>query len=540
MDSDYSIVQSSNNINVNTEIHSNAYYKFMDDTKNQIQKIEDEYFVEETNYQNNLYDVIKEYEQEFENQRENCLNNYSTLKDEISEIENTYPEIDVGVFSGFFQNFEEFYLFFTRAKEILTKFMEINDEMQNMYYILNKKVFCIAALKDMNMKMSEEFAKKLEKYEKMEIDYKELLNSFNTLKNLSQNTVQADDYICTDREKLIEDLNEKIRVLTKENERLKASNTENEKKFENLKIFMKSSCVLRSKSQQTVNELQFKINQYENDNTNLQKMVNDLKDENEKLIIEKENLESQINSYLNKMNFNDENKEMDLETLLDKNTNENIKNNYQTNDVNLGYLLDDEEDSKNEITNKEDSQNKLKLNDNIESNNNGNVNEVNGIESNNNINNGNDINNADKENKQKRVNLRVLRKDIKNAVKDCMKNDPNLSFTNLERKKIHKIHKSGINKAYKLMFLKNKAKKNIDYLKQFFFLLFQSMKMNSNEISKFLNFDPEVLYSECKSQHVPYYKFQEWLNEKFPVDENKSIIRENFSTITGILCSHLI
>ena len=542
MDSDYKLFQSSNNNNnINTDIHSYAYYKFIDNTKNQIQKIEDEYYVEESSHQNNLYDLIKEYEQEFENQRENCLNNYSTLRDEISEIENNYPEIDIGVFSGFFQNFEEFYLFFSRAKEILGKFMEVNDDIQNLYYILEKKSFCIAALKDMNMKMSEEFAQKLEKYEKIEQDYKELLISFNNIKNITKNTIQTDDIICADSEKLIEQLNEKIDDLTKENTRLKISFSENEKKLENLKIFMKSSCVLRSKSQQSIDELQFKIMRYENDNMNLQKMLNDLRIENEKLILEKENLESQINSYLNKMNFNDENKRMDSDTLIAKNSNENLENNYKTNDVNLEYLLDEEEDDKNENNNKEDSSSKLNTNDNI-GNNNVNVNEDNRVGSNNNIDNGNGINtvnidNNNNANKQKRVSLRILRKNIKKGVKDVVKDDLNLSFNNLKHKK---IAKSGINKAYKLMFLKNRTKKNIDYLKQFFFLLFQSMKMNSNEISKFLNFDPEVLYTECKNQHVPYYKFQEWLNEKFPNDENKVTIKENFSTITGIFCTHLI
>ena len=83
---------------------------------------------------------------------------------------------------------------------------------------------------------------------------------------------------------------------------------------------------------------------------------------------------------------------------------------------------------------------------------------------------------------------------------------------------------------------------NINYFKQFFFLLFQSMKMNSNNIGNFLGYNPEILYNECKKEHVPFHKYQKWIERKLlkkEMNENSKKI-EDFSTITGVFCSSLI
>jgi hypothetical protein len=107
-----------------------------------------------------------------------------------------------------------------------------------------------------------------------------------------------------------------------------------------------------------------------------------------------------------------------------------------------------------------------------------------------------------------------------------------------------------INNAYNIMFKGRQFqyptrvinKDNHDYFKQFFFLLFQSMKMNSNNIGNFLGYNPEILYNECKKEHVPFHKYQKWIERKLlkkEMNENSKII-EDFSTITGIFCSSLI
>ena len=83
---------------------------------------------------------------------------------------------------------------------------------------------------------------------------------------------------------------------------------------------------------------------------------------------------------------------------------------------------------------------------------------------------------------------------------------------------------------------------NFDYFKQFFFLLFQSMKMNSERFEMFLGFDPETLYTQCRNEHVPFHKYQKWLEKQLLKKElsEKERKYEDFDTITGIFCSSFI
>ena len=109
---------------------------------------------------------------------------------------------------------------------------------------------------------------------------------------------------------------------------------------------------------------------------------------------------------------------------------------------------------------------------------------------------------------------------------------------------------NNINSAYDIMFKGKQfqfpsrvaTKQNFDYFKQFFFLLFQSMKMNSDKIGPFLGYDPEKLYAQCRSEHTPFHKYQKWLEKevlrKEIIESEKKY--EDFATITGIFCTSLI
>ena len=78
------------------------------------------------------------------------------------------------------------------------------------------------------------------------------------------------------------------------------------------------------------------------------------------------------------------------------------------------------------------------------------------------------------------------------------------------------------------MIKKNPAKKyNDDYYKQFFFLLFQTMKLNSESIEAFLVVDPENLYNQCKKEHIPFHKYEKWLNEHIEINVDNNAIRNN-------------
>ena len=128
--------------------------------------------------------------------------------------------------------------------------------------------------------------------------------------------------------------------------------------------------------------------------------------------------------------------------------------------------------------------------------------------------------------------------------------DYNLKKTFNPFNKFTEKKSDNINSAYNLMF-KGKQfqfatriakKENHDYFKQFFFLLFQSMKMNSENIGNFLGFNPEKLYNECRKEHIPFHKFQKWIEKKLLKKERIENIKkyEDFKTITGIFCSSLI
>jgi len=107
-----------------------------------------------------------------------------------------------------------------------------------------------------------------------------------------------------------------------------------------------------------------------------------------------------------------------------------------------------------------------------------------------------------------------------------------------------------INSAYNLMFkgrhfqypTRIAVKDNRDYFKQFFFLLFQSMKLNSDNIGNFLGYSPENLYNECRKEHIPFHKYQKWIEKKLLKKERLENEKkyEDFKTITGIFCSSLI
>ncbi len=78
-------------------------------------------------------------------------------------------------------------------------------------------------------------------------------------------------------------------------------------------------------------------------------------------------------------------------------------------------------------------------------------------------------------------------------------------------KKIKKLHTKKISNEYK----------------QFFLLLFQSLKLNNNYIEPFLLTNPEKLYNQCKIEHIPYYKYEKWIIKKLKLDKYEEINQEN-------------
>ena len=59
--------------------HSSGYYKFVNQFKNHLKKIENNFSEEELNPLTNHFNYINKCENEFEEQRENCLNCYKSV-----------------------------------------------------------------------------------------------------------------------------------------------------------------------------------------------------------------------------------------------------------------------------------------------------------------------------------------------------------------------------------------------------------------------------------------------------------------------------
>ena len=582
MDSDYKLFdlkeEKKEKEKKNKKDHSDGYYKFINQFRNHLKKIENEYDGEDNFSIENHFNFINKYENEFEEQRENCSNCYNTLKEQISLIENQVPGLDINVFNQFFQNFEEYYSFFKKSQEVLKKFSEFNDETQNLLYLYKRKNFCIDALKEFVDKLSVENADRIEQYEILKEKFKNITESYDKLYKIYQETKQSSDLKQYDninnKELMIKKLNEKIQDLNIENDRIKKMHFDCSRELEGLKMAVKVHYVLKSESDKYISELKFKMKKYEIDNKAFKEEIKQLKIENEKLNKDKEYLEEQININLetiNKISMNAELKnikDIKNDNLIDEREEKDNeeKDNSEISDFQgnaLGDLLMDCQsvatDDEHQIENGQ-----IKEDINIQSSSNKDNQEINFI------NNMNTYNTEDvcitiqkkqtSEKKDDSINENNKINDIIKKKEDIFKK-VSFNINNLRNKESKSKHRfqhaesvkikprskrsGNINSAYDIMFggpTRIDSRRNINYFKQFFFLLFQSMKMNSDKVELFLNYDPETLYNECRSEHTPFHKFENWIEKKLrrkEAIENEKLF-EDFTTISGIFCSALI
>ena len=590
MDSDYHLFESNNDKkdsekNKKQKDHSPAYYKFVNQFRNHLKKLENDNAGEDTNKLANHFNFINKYENEFEEQRENCINCYHAMKDQISLIEKSIPDFDVNVFNTFFQTFEEYYSFFDKALEVLKAFSQFNDEAQELYYICKRKNNYIDSLKDFFDKISVEYADKNEEYEDLRNKFKNLSESYDKLFKIYQESKSNDlkQYENIDnKELMIQQLNQKIQDLKIENDRYKSKYNESSKDLEALRMVLKFKYVLKAESEKNIEYLKFRIQKYETDNSTLKKYVKELQTENENLMKDKEFLEEQLNSNLNNMRSNEDksnyttlieeteekedndDKEIKEKKEEDKSSEKEVSDleEYQTG--NLGELLNDcEEIESEEVEKPEENKECNTTNDNTNTNININIEQKNENNQDDNKNENtklkdtlitvNEDKNKDKDkdkDQKKTVTFNINTEENKNKAKKKIKDSIRLRHCGSVKIRVKKGISGSINSAYNVMFQGKQfqfpsrvvAKKNVDYFKQFFFLLFQAMKINSDKVQLFLGFDPENLYNQCKSEHVPFHKYQKWLEAQLKKKEEINDERkyEDFATLTGIFCSSLI
>jgi len=584
MDSDYHLFESNNDKkgsekNKTKKDHSPAYYKFVNQFRNHLKKIENDNAGEDITKLENHFNYINKYENEFEEQRENCINCYHAMKEQISLMEKSIPNFDVNVFNTFFQTFEEYYSFFEKALEVLKTFSQFNDETQELYYICKRKNYYIDALKDFFDKISVEYADVNEEYENLREKLKNLTESYDKLYKVYQESKSNDlkQYENIDnKELMIQQLNQKIHDLKIENDRYKTKYNECSKDLEAMRMVLKFKYVLKAESEKNINYLKFRIQKFENDNSVLKKTVKELQNENESLIKDKEFLEEQINANLNNMRTNED--KSNYVTLIDENEEkeendekevkekkeEEKESDKEVSDLeeyqtgNLGELLNDceeveteeeqkPEDKKDSDTTNENTNAEQKNENNQDNNNNENNKQKDTLID---VNEGKDKDKDKDKNATKNVTFNIGTEQKKNLGKSKILDRLRLRHAGSVKIRVRKGLSGSVNSAYNVMFQGKQfqfpsrvvSKKNINYFKQFFFLLFQAMKINSDKVQLFLGFDPESLYNQCQSEHVPFHKYQHWLEKKLMKREqiNEERNYEDFATMTGIFCSSLI
>ena len=544
MDSDYHLLGTKDldkeEKKENKKEHETAYYRFVNRFKNHLKKIENNFTGDDLTPLKNHFNFINKCENELEEQRENCLNCYKALKEQITLIEKYIPNFDINIFNTFFQSFEEYYSFFQKTKEILETFSKYNDDTQNLYYICKRKNFCIEALKEFVDKISEEYADKIEQYDLLNKKFQELTESYNKLYKIyseSKNSEINKGGNIQNKDLIISKLNLKIQDLSIENDRINKKYLECSRELERLNMHLKFNFVSKAESENKINEYKYKLKHFENESIKIKEEIKSLRKENEKLIEQKEYFEGQINNELNNINNN--------ENILNNNDLIEEKGNEEEeieSCKNLENLIMNCEENETEEAPEENKEEKIEIN-NIDKKTENQI--IINKKDNNILENkisGSSINN-NKSSSLKAKSIRIKTNEHNSKEINLKKS---VNFNELKTKK-----SDDINSAYNIMFkgrhfqypTRIASKDYRDYFKQFFFLLFQSMKMNSdNNIEIFLGKNPEILYKQCKKEHIPFHKYQKWIEKKLlRIDLNNNYKKyEDFSTITGILCSSFI
>ena len=530
--------------------HSSGYFKFINRFKNHLKKIENNFSDDDIKPLTNYFNYINQCENDIEEQRENCQNCYAALKEQISMIEKYNPDFDINIFSQYFQIFEEYYSFFSKSKDILKTFSIYNDETQNLYYICKRKNDYIESLKEFVDKISEEYADKIEQYDILDNKFKELTESYEKLYRIyNENKKSEIDSLekIDNKTLMISKLNQKIQDLTLENDRINKKYLECSRELERINMHLKFNYVLKSDSENLINEYKYKMNHFENESIRIKQEMINIRKENEKLIEQKEYFENKINSELNNINFNNNNN--------DENNLENVLNNENDNLIEVNKNEEEEsersKDLQNLLMNCEEYESEEQIDEKKEQDEKDKDNNVSGENQKSiSININNKIVSKDSIlDKKEKENINEDNKFKKSKTIRFLTNEPNMKKSMNLKFKSKKT--DDINSAYNLMYKESKFlyktriannKNNVNYFKQFFFLLFQSMKLNSNNIGIFLGYSPEILYNECRKEHIPFHKYQKWIEKKLSNKEKIEISKkyEDFKTITGIFCSSLI
>ena len=472
---------------------------------------------EEEEHLINYFTFINNSSTKLEENRQSYFNKLSELK---SQIENTKAKsVDYLMFliSEFITLCDTYYASFEEQKKILVKFNELNDSAQNINFLYEKANYSNLYFKESNKKLLKQY----NKIQKENQNIRQILQEMNT----SQNKSIEENEIKNNTEK---EMKNKMKKVMEENIELKQRCSQILSESKIFKNYADEKFINEQENNKRMSTLINKLETYEDTIGKMQKKITQY--ENERQRANTENKEKDLRNRTISMNLRYENENM---INLDTNKSELSDNISIKQGINLEELLLNQ----NEFEDEE----KLSKNINISINN-----EINQIK-----------NNSEKKSERSDSVKRYNDYDI-DAEIDMGPNFLNLCpIKKLDKKKYKKeknsvnnnIYKSPFSKSQNSLIIKNKKYKNAksvinsgnnfskNYNKIFFFLLLKAIIINRNIKEFYKKHDFDILYEECQNDRIPFNLYEEWIMNKFKINDNNainSIINDCF------ICSSII
>ena len=456
----------------------------------------------------NYYSYIDECSTSIEESRQNYINNLEDLKSKTNELKSKNlkkNEYAITILEEYIKICDDYYSIFSKAKEILSKFNDLNDIAQDMQFSYQKSNNSASYFKEMYQKINKEIIKKIEENEQLRKKIKEM----NSIKKENENFINLNKQ--KNENKIMEksennksniEIKNKMDNLMEENKELKRKYSQIVTESQLFKDFVDQKYILKQESTKRMSCLLEKIDLYENKIDKLQNKINEI--ENAK--IEKSEI------------VNDE-----KENIINlENPKSYISDNSSIKDgINLEDLLDNnpeevEENQEEEIKNIKE-------------------------EKSNNSNNPPYYNEYDMDiNKNSIINLCPISKQYKKQKLNNIKiyKSP-VSYSSSQTNSIINMGKKKNAKSVYTSKIKKKDLKNSYRI--FFFLLLRSIIINYEILQNFQKSDFQNLFEECEKEKIPFNQYYNWIIKRININENdKNKYEDEPSIIDGFICTTLI